>query len=346
MGIKTEQLNNNLKSFSLKNTKGMSVTILNYGAAIAGIEVPDRYGKIADVVLGHDNLLDFVGGRFYFGATVGRYANRIAKGQFCLEGKNYQLSVNRGSHFLHGGFAGFDKKIWESKIGGNVDPQLELFLTSPEGDEGFPGTMKIKVIYEVTENNELKVDYKAVTDKPTIINVTNHVYFNLTGSANNSILDHILRINADKFTPTDSTFIPTGILENLAGTPLDFRLPGRIGNRIEEKYEPLIIVGGYDHNYVLNDYNGKVRMAAELFEPNSGRHMELFTTEPGLQFYSGNYLDGKQKGKNGIYDSKRSALCLECQHFPNSPNVEDFPSVTLYPGDEYKQYTVYKFSVR
>lgn len=344
--IVTEHLENDIVVFSLTNQKGFSVKILNYGAAITGVDVPDRHGKIEDVVLGHHNLMNFVGGRFYLGATIGRYANRIAGGRFSLDGKEYQLSKNNNGNLLHGGVKGFDKKIWKAAVvQGTENPSLELTLISPDGEEGFPGNLETKVIYTVTNDDELKIEYKAFTDKPTIINLTNHTYFNLTGSPANSILDHVLMINADKFTPTDSQSIPTGEIADVENTPMDFRKPFRIGDRIEENYKQLEFAKGYDHNWVLNNFNGSVRKAAALYDPSTGRCMEVLTDQPGLQFYSGNYLDGKLQGKNGICYQARSGLCLECQHYPNSPNEKKFPSVILRPGQEYTQTTIYKFSV-
>ncbi len=344
--ILTEHFNNNLDSYVLKNRKGMSATIINYGAAIANLEVPDRDGKTADVILGHDNLPDFVGGRFYLGATIGRYANRIAGGRFSLDGKEFQVTANRTGNLLHGGSIGFDKKFWDVKIIESAEePTLELSLISPDGEEGFPGTMEVKVIYTLTDNNELKLEYEATTDKTTVINLTNHSYFNLTGSPANMILDHILMINADKFTPTDSQSIPTGEIQNASGTPLDFRKPSKIGERIGNDYKQLKFARGYDHNWVLNNYDGKVRRAATLYDTSTGRFMELLTDQPGLQFYSGNYLDGTLKSKSGHCYQSRSGLCLECQHFPNSPNEKKFPSVMLLPEQVYRQITIYKFSV-
>jgi aldose 1-epimerase len=347
MEIITKQFDNNLKAFILKNENGMSTTIINFGAAIAGIEVPDRNGNIADITLGHDNLLNYIGGRYYLGATVGRYANRIAAGEFRIEGKKYNASINRGGNLLHGGFEGFDKKYWKTEI---IDfakgKSLGLTLISPDGDEGFPGTMEVKVVYTVTPKNELKIEYSATSDKPTVINLTNHCYFNFTGTAVNPILDHVLQINADRYTPYDEQFIPTGEIEKVEDLPLDFRNPFRIGERIDNNFGQLELAHGYDQNWVLNNFDGTVRLAATLFEKNSGRFMEVFTDQPGIQFYTGNYLDGSMIGKNGIEYIKRSGLCLECQHFPNSPNEPKFPSTLLIPSQVYKQTTIYKFSVK
>lgn len=344
--IASEYHDNNLYSFELKNSKGMSVTILNYGATIAKIEVPDRNGIIADVTLGHDNFSNYIGGRYYFGATIGRFANRIFKGRFCLDGKEYQVAVNKAGNLLHGGFEGFDKKFWNSRfIEYKEGSALELTLISPDGEEGFPGTMEIKVIYSVSDNNELKIKYMAASDKATVINLTNHAYFNLTGFATTSILGHILKINADNFTPINDISIPTGKIENVASTPLDFRSLYKIGERIENNFDQLKFANGYDHNWVLNNFNGDVREAATLYEPISGRVMEVLTDQPGIQFYSGNFLDATFEGKNEVKYQQRAGLCLECQHFPNSPNEKNFPPVILRPGQVYKQTTIYKFSV-
>lgn len=346
INITSEYRDHNLYSYDLKNSNGMSVSILNYGATIARMEVPDRNGVIADVLLGHDNFSNYIGGRFYLGATIGRYANRIANGCFNLDGKECQVSVNRAGNLLHGGFEGFDKKFWDARIiECKENSALELTLISHDGEEGFPGTMEAKVIYSVTESNELKIKYMATSNKTTVINLTNHAYFNLTGTADNSILDHILKINADNFTPINERSLPTGLIENVGGTPLDFRSPHKIGERIDNKFGQLKLANGYDHNFVINNFNGDVREAATLYEPISGRFMEVYTNQPGIQFYSGNYLDGTYEGKNGIKFLQRSGLCLECQHFPNSPNEKDFPSVILKPGQVYRQTTIYKFSI-
>ncbi len=334
-----------LDSFILKNQNGMSVTILNYGAAIARIEVPDRNGKIENVTLGHEDLRDFVGGPYYLGATVGRYANRIAGGQFKIDGREYKVSLNKPGFMLHGGFVGFDKKFWQSKITDRTDGKvLEFSLTSPDGEEGFPGTMEIKVIYSLTEKNELVVKYLATSDKATVLNLTNHSYFNLTGNTDNSILDHQVKINADNFTPTDSSSIPTGEIASVENTPLDFRKPRRVGERIENNFEQLKFAKGYDQNFVINNFNGEAREAASVYEPISGRVMEVLTNQPGMQFYTGNYLSGIPQGTEGVYPKRRTGLCFECQHFPNSPNEKNFPSVILKPGEIYKQTTIYRFS--
>ncbi len=346
MKLEIQHSEKGVDSCKLANGKGISATFLNYGAAIARIEVPDRDGNIADVVLGHENPANYVGARFYLGATVGRFANRIAGGKFILDGKEYQVTTNSKGNLLHGGTVGFDKKFWKARVVEEKgDPAVEFILTSPDGDEGFPGTMEVKVMYTLTSKNELMIEYVATSDRPTVINLTNHGYFNLTGSGANSILNHVLYINADSFTPTDGASLPTGEIADVSGTPMDFRKFNVIGDRIGEEYEQLTQCKGYDKNWVLNNYTGDVREAATLYEPASGRVLEIFTDQPGLQFYSGNYLDGSLKGKGGAYYRERSGLCLECQHFPNSPNVEKFPSTALMPGDAYKQTTIYRFSI-
>ncbi len=345
-GIESRSYEGGLESYTLSNGKGMSVAIINYGAAIAKIFVPDRDGNVADVVLGHDDPTEYIGGRFYLGATVGRFANRIAAGHFILKGKEYQVAKNRNGNLLHGGDSGFDKKFWKTRIvRAGENPAIELKLFSPDGDEGFPGNLEVRILYMVTQNNELRIEYAAETDKTTVINLTNHGYFNLTGSAENTILDHVLSIEADAFTPTDDAGLPTGEIREVSGTPMDFRKLTPVGSRIGDDYDQLKNSKGYDRNFVLNRYDGEVREVAAVYEPVSGRVMEVLTDQPGLQFYTGNYLDGAMKGKNGIYYKERTGLCLECQHFPDSPNQTNFPSTVLEPGDVYSQTTIYRFSM-
>jgi len=347
MEIITNHLKENLDSYILKNNNGMRVTILNYGAAIARIEAPDKNGKIENVTLGHNDLVNFIGGPYYLGATVGRYANRIAGGRFTIDGKEYQVSLNKPGFMLHGGFTGFDKKYWKARIIDSTEESaLELSLISPDGDEGFPGAMEIKAIYKLSYKNELLVKYIAASDKTTVINITNHSYFNLTGNPDNTILDHIVKIYADNFTPTNNISIPTGNIASVENTPLDFRQPCRVGDRIDDNFDQLVFAKGYDQNFVINNFNGEVRETAAVYEPTSGRFMEVLTDQPGMQFYSGNYLNGIPQGTEGIYPKRRTALCFECQHFPNSPNEEDFPSVILKPGKVYNQTTIYRFSTK
>jgi len=333
--------------FTLTNRFGLSTQILNYGATVRSLLVPDRNGKLEDVVLGYDSLSEYVDGTAYFGAIVGRYGNRIGKGQFQLDGKQYRLTINDGENHLHGGKTGFNKALWDATVlSDSAEPSLQLQYVSPDGEEGYPGTVTLKVIYTLTENNELRIAYEGVTDRPTVLNPTHHSYFNLSGSFTHPILGHLLMIEADSFTPADKGLIPTGQMMNVTDTPMDFRTPTAIGARIDDSFEQLVLGKGYDHNWILRGGAGRVRKAAELYEPASGRLMTVFTDQPGLQFYSGNFLDGTAKGKNGIAYGHRTGLCLETQAFPDSPNKPQFPSVTLRPGEVYRQTAIYQFSTR
>lgn len=333
--------------YTLRNAAGVTVQIINYGATVTSLRAPDRNGAMSDVVLGYDNLQGYINGTAYFGGIVGRYGNRIAKGRFELEGRQYQLATNNGENHLHGGKIGFNKVLWDSQVlSDSEEPSLQLQYVSPDGEEGYPGTVTLKVVYTLTEKNGLRIDYEGTTDQTTILNPTNHSYFNLSGSFTNTILDHLLTIEADSYTPVDSGLIPTGEIANVANTPMDFRTPRAIGERIEAKDQQLLYGKGYDHNWVLRDFTGEVRKVAELYEPKSGRLMTVFTDQPGLQFYSGNFLDGTEKGKNGIAYQSRTGLCLETQAFPDSPNKPQFPQVTLMPGQIYYQTTIYQFSTR
>ena len=342
----TLQNRENIYSYTLTNKSGMSATIINYGATVVKLKVPDKNGNIEDVILGYDSLSGYVNGASYFGGIVGRYGNRIAKGKFTLDGKEYQLPTNNGQNSLHGGTIGFNKRVWQAKELEGENPALQLTYVSPDGEEGYPGTLTLTVTYTLTDKNGLEINYKATTDKPTILNPTNHCYFNLSGDPNNTILNEVLMINADKFTPVDSTLIPTGQLEDVANTPMDFRKPTEIGERINDDFQQLKYAGGYDHNWVLNNYNGSVREGVTAYDSTSGIFMEVLTDQPGVQFYTGNFLDGKDRGKDGIYYKFRTGFCLECQHFPDSPNQKDFPSVVLRPGETYTQTTIYEFSVK
>lgn len=333
--------------YTLANSAGMSVKIINYGAAITSLFVPDRDGKIEDVVLGYDSLQGYVNGSEYFGAVVGRYGNRIEKGRFQLDGKQYQLTVNNGRNHLHGGEIGFNKVFWDATVPGDADMKTIRFqYVSPDGEEGYPGTVTLNVSYTLTDDNELRIDYEGTTDRPTILNPTQHSYFNLSGKFMDTILDHKLMIEADSFTPVNSELIPTGEIAPVADTPMDFRQPETIGARIDDPFEQLVFGQGYDHNWVLRHSTGEVRKVAELYDPSSGRLMTVYTDQPGLQFYSGNFLDGTAAGKNGIHYGHRTGLCLETQVFPDAPNKPDFPSATLRPGQVYRQTTIYKFSTR
>lgn len=333
--------------YTLMNKTGASAEIIDYGAIVVSLRVPDKNGKIGDVVLGYDNVEGYMNGTAYFGAIVGRYGNRIGKGKFQLDGKEYQVTVNDGANHLHGGKIGFSKVLWEVKSFNPAgEPSLELQYVSRDGEEGYPGTVVLKVRYTLTDKNEFRIDYEGTTDRPTVLNPTQHSYFNLTGQFTNTILDHQLMIDADATTPVDSGLIPTGQLAKVDNTPFDFRTATAIGARINEKNEQLEFGKGYDHNWVLRSGGGHLAKAAELYEPSTGRLMTVFTDQPGLQFYSGNFLDGSAKGKQGVGYQRRTGLCLETQAFPDTPNKPQFPSITLRPGQTYRQTTVYQFSVR
>lgn len=334
--------------YVLTNKNGAEVSITNYGGAVVSIKVPDRNGKLGDVVLGYDNVDGYVNDKAYFGAIVGRYGNRIAHAQFVLDGKTYTLAKNNGENSLHGGIKGFNKALWTARILHAKDAQsLELSYLSKDGEEGFPGNLNVSVIYTLKDDNALSIAYSATTDKKTVLNLTNHSYFNLAGQGSGDILAHVLMIAADKFTPVDAALIPTGELRDVAGTPFDFRKPTAIGARINQDDEQLKLGSGYDHNFVLRSVPESLEFlgAARVVEPTTGRVLEVFTTEPGVQFYTGNFLDGKTPGKGGVTYPRRNAFCLETQHFPDSPNHPKFPSVVLNPGERYHSVTSYKFSV-
>ncbi len=334
--------------YTLSNNNGMTVKITNYGAIITSIQVPDKAGRLGEVTLGYDQLDGYLEATPYFGAVVGRYGNRIAKGQFTLNDVSYTLVTNNGPNHLHGGTTGFDKMAWQVDRAETQASEASLALTyiSPHGEEGYPGTLTTTVIYTLTNKNALKIDYVSTTDQPTILNLTNHTYFNLKDAGASSILDHKMMIMADHFTPVDSTLIPTGELRSVAGTPFDFLQPTTIGSRIEAEDEQLAYAGGYDHNYVLNGHIGELRKVAEVYEPVSGRVMEVQSTQAGVQFYTGNFLNGRIVGRGGIAFQKRSAFCLETQHYPDSPNQSTFPTVVLKPGENYQHTTIYAFSMR
>lgn len=331
--------------YTLRNSKGVEVAITNYGGRIVSLRTPDRNGKSDNIVLGFDNLEGYLGPNPYFGAIVGRYANRIAKGEFTLDGVAYKLVVNNGPNALHGGTKGFDKVAWTAKeVSTKEGPGLELQYLSKDGEEGYPGNLSVTVTYVLTDANELKIDYKATTDKDTVLNLSNHSYFDLSGQAHGDITHHVVTINADRFTPVDETLIPTGELRNVQGTPFDFRKPKEIVARIDDKNQQLEYGKGYDHNFVLNRTGTGPTFAARVRDPNSGRVLEVLTTQPGLQFYTGNSLDGTVKGDGGVVYGRRSGLCLETQHFPDSPNKPKFPSTELRPGQRYHEITIFKFS--
>jgi len=333
--------------YTLRNAAGMEAQITNYGGIVTSLKVPDRNGKLDDVVLGFDNLDSYLKGHPYFGALVGRYGNRIAKGKFTLNHAEYALATNNGPNSLHGGLKGFDKALWQPKELETKDgPALELTYLSKDGEEGYPGNLTVKVIYTLTNQNELRIDYTAQTDKDTVVNLTHHSYFNLAGAGTRDILEHTLLLNASRFTPVDKDLIPTGQLRSVKGTPMDFTTPAAIGARINQDDEQLKFGNGYDHNWVLNSGGGKLALAARVTEPTTGRSMEVYTTEPGIQFYTGNFLDGTNTGKGGKVYKHRYGLCLEAQHFPDSPNQAAFPSTVLKPGQTYKQTTVYRFAAK
>lgn len=314
--------------YRLTNNKGVEVSITNYGGTVTSIRVPDRNGVVGDVVPGYDTLEEYMQNPHYFGALIGRYANRIARGRFSLNGVEYQLAQNNGANHLHGGVKGFDKRIWNAS---ETTGGLHLEYLSRDGEENYPGNLNVAVDYSLNDDNELRIDYHATTDKDTIVNLTNHSYFNLAGEG--TILGHELMLHAGSFTPVSDDLIPTGEIRSVDGTPMDFRTARPIGN------------GGYDHNFVLDDWNhGSIRSVARLSEPNSGRVMEVLTTQPGIQFYSGNFFDGSLMGKGGVRYQKYAGLCLETQHFPDSPNQPNFPTTVLRVGEHYRESTVYRFS--
>jgi aldose 1-epimerase len=330
--------------YVLTNKSGMQAGITNFGGTLVSLKVPDRNGKVADIVLGYDDAYGYAAGNYFFGGTIGRYANRIGGAQFKLNGVTYELAANNGPNHLHGGPKGFNKVLWEAKDVSKPDyPAVQFTYLSKDGEEGYPGNLTAKVTYTLTPKNELRIDYSATTDKDTIVNLTNHAYFNMAGSGD--ILGHKLLIHASQITPVDKTLIPTGEMLSVKGTPFDFNTATAIGSRISQDDEQLKLGGGYDHNWVLDNKNGEIAPAVEVYEPTSGRVMEIWTTEPGMQFYSGNFLDGV-KGKGGAVYAYRSAFCLEPQHFPDSPNKPAFPSTALKPGNEYHSTSLYKFSTR
>jgi aldose 1-epimerase len=330
--------------FTLRNAAGVEVRAIPYGGIITSLRVPDRNGKLDDIVLGFDRFDEYLKDHPFFGAIIGRYGNRIAKGRFTLNGATYKLATNNGPNHLHGGNRGFDKVLWtaEPVAGKNA---LSFTRTSADGEEGYPGSLRVQVTYTLSDKNELIVDYRATTDEPTIVNLTQHSYFNLAGQASGDILGHQLMLNADRYTPVDETLIPTGEVAPVDGTPFDFRKPTAIGARINASHAQLKNGQGYDHNWVLNRTGTGLQLAARVIEPKTGRTMEIRTTEPGIQFYSGNFLDGKLTGKQGAKYSHRTGFCLETQHFPDSPNQPKFPSTVLRPGQEYRTTTVFTFGV-
>ena len=332
--------------YTLANANGMQAGIITYGGTVVSLTAPDRNGKYADVVLGMDDLAGYMKATAFFGALIGRYGNRIGHAQFTLDGNTYKTPANDNGNTLHGGPAGFDKRVWSAVPGSSADGQtLELTYVSKDGEEGFPGTLTAKVVYTLTAKNELKIDYTATTDKPTVVNLTNHSYFNLAGAGEGDVLGHEVMINADRYTPVDASLIPTGELRPVAGTPFDFTKSTAIGARIEANDEQLKFGKGYDHNWVLNKGADALSKAAEVYEAKGGRVMEVWTTEPALQFYTANFLDGTLHGKGKTF-IRRGALCMETQHYPDSPNHPSFPTTELKPGATYHTTTLYRFSAR
>ena len=331
--------------YTFRNANGVEVKICNYGGTVISFTAPDRNGNLADIVLGYDNLDDYIKNSPYFGCLVGRYGNRIAKGKFKLGDKEYTLAVNNEANHLHGGIKGFDKVVWNAKVVTSPEgPGLELTYTSKDGEEGYPGNLQVKALYRLTSENALALQYMAITDKDTVVNLTQHSYFNLAGKGD--ILGHVVMMPADRYTPVDSTLIPTGEMASVAGTPFDFRQPTAIGARINQDNEQLKFGKGYDHNWVFSKPNGQLTMLATVLEPNSGRVLEVFSTSPGLQFYSGNFLDGTIKGKGGQVYQFRNGFCMEPQHYPDSPNKPDFPTTVLKPGQVYRNTILYRFSTK
>jgi len=333
--------------YTLRNAKGAEARIMTYGGIVQSLAMPDRNGQMADIVLGCDDLAGYLKGTPYFGALIGRYGNRISGAKFTLEGKTYTLAANNNGNSLHGGLKGFDKVIWTAKPSvGEQGPQLLLTYFSKDGEEGFPGNLEVTAIYTLTDHNELKVEFTAQTDQPTICNLTHHSYFNLAGQGKGTILDHVVYINADKTTTVDKALIPTGEIADVTGTPFDFRTPIAIGARINDPNPVLQFGPGYDHNWVINKPLGKLGLQARVVEPASGRVMEVWSNEPGLQFYVGNFLDGTIKGKGGVLYQQRTGFCMEPQHFPDSPNQANFPATELKPGQKYRNVIIYKFSTQ
>ncbi|HYV82049.1 MAG TPA: aldose epimerase family protein [Pyrinomonadaceae bacterium] len=324
-------MTNGLLTYTLTNSHGFEVTVTNYGGAVTSLKAPDRDGNFGEIVLGFATLDEYVRNPRYFGALIGRHANRIARGRFSLNGVEYQLPCNNGPNHLHGGFKGFDKRVWDVR---ESDQALHLTYLSKDGEEGYPGNLTASVDYTLLEN-ELRIDYRATTDRDTIVNLTNHSYFNLRGAGR--ILDHELTLNADYYTPVTEDLIPTGEIKAVEGTPMDFRRGKAIGSELDK------VAGGYDHNFVLNNSDGSLRLGARLYEPLTGRVLEIFTTEPGMQFYSGNFLDGSLIGRNGVAYELYTGLCLEPQQFPDAPNHRNFPSTALRPGEEYTHTSLYRF---
>lgn len=352
MSIKVENAGvlasgDSVKVYTLKNAAGMEVSIMDLGGTITKWTAPDKDGKFADITLGSNTPEDYLTTTKYLGALIGRFGNRIAKGKFSLDGNDYTLAVNNGPNALHGGLKGFNAVIWKATPIEGVEPGLKLTYLSKDGEEGYPGNLNVEVVYTLKNDNSLSIDYKASTDKNTVVNLTNHAYFNLKGEGKGDILDHEIVLNADKFLPTDAGLIPTGELKPVKGTPFDFTSSHLIGERINDTTDiDIKLGGGYDHCWVFTDQSNKLKSVAMVTEPKSGRTMEVLTTEPAVQFYTGNFLNGSATGKSGVKYEKRYGFCLETQHFPDSPNQAAFPTTVLKPGETYTSSTVYKFGVK
>lgn len=328
-----------VKLFTLRNKSGMAVEITNYGATLVSIHVPDKEGQVENVLLGYDDIKGYYTGKSYFGCVVGRYANRIAHATFKLDGKEYHLPQNDGMNSLHGGLNSIDKQVWDARI---MNDAIRLTTFMKDGDNGYPGNVKLTVVYSLRSDSSLVIDYTATTDQSTVLNISNHAYFNLSGDPSKTILDHEIKINADAFTPVDSTLIPTGEIKKVAGTAFDFLSFKKIGKDIDQPDQQLIFGKGYDHNFVLNARSETIA-AVEVMDKNSGRKMEVYTTQPGVQFYTGNFLNGSEKGRSVAYE-QRTGFCLETQQFPDAPNQPQFPSTVLKPGETWKSQTIYRFS--
>jgi aldose 1-epimerase len=333
-----------IEKYTLTNTNGASASIITYGGIVTALHMPDRHGALGDVVLGFDNLEDYVNDNPYFGCAVGRCGNRTAGASFTLNGKPYQLAANDGDNHLHGGIKGFDKCVWSATANDDA-PELELSYTSPDMEEGYPGTLSVKMVYSLTDDNALKVDYTATTDKATVCNLTHHSYFNLN-QCKSDVLSHDLLLDADHYTPVGADLIPTGEIAPTKGTPLDFTIPHPVGERINDDFEQLKIAGGYDHNWVMKKQDGQVNRQASIYDPASGRVLEISSNQPGIQVYTGNFLDGSLTGKNGIVYAQRYGICFEPQGYPDAANQTDFPSIVLTPEQTYRHTISYTFSTR
>ena len=336
-----------VSKYTLTNKNGLELSVINYGAIVVSLKTPDKQGAMGDIVLGYDSLASYIKSNPYFGAIVGRYGNRIGKGKFSIDGTEYKLAVNNGANHLHGGLKGLDKVFWDIEEVPSTDgASVKLTYQSKDGEEGYPGNLNIEVLYTLNNNNEWVISYKATTDKKTVVNLTQHSYFNLTADANNDILSHQVTILADNLLPVDKGLIPTGELKPVVNTPFDFNKPTAIGARIDAKDTQIEYGKGYDHAWVLNNKSGSLSLAATVYDASTGRFMEVSTTEPAIQFYTGNFLDGTAIGKGGVPYSFRHGLCLETEHYPDSPNKPAFPSTLLEPGKTYQTTTVYKFSAK